>query len=137
MRGLPRCPMSPPSPCRLRLRLPLAPIPAGFRQIDGCTDQPRMREPLGEVAQQFARGRVYLLREQPQIVGIAQSPLKQLMSSLKLAAKGERLDQPEAAEQESSLPRRQAILSLVAADQPIGGQPATAIEGGPAHQLAM
>ena len=55
-----------------------------------------MAEGLGEVAEQLATGRVDLLGQLPQVVGLAQRPLEQCGGPVGLASEGEVVDQPQA-----------------------------------------
>jgi hypothetical protein len=61
-------------------------------------------EGLGEVAEQVAAGRVDLLGQQPQVVGVAEQPLEQHGGPVGLAGEGEVVDQPEAADPKLASP---------------------------------
>jgi hypothetical protein len=65
-------------------------------EVGGGADKPDMAEGLGEVAEQLATGRVDLLGQLPQVVGLAQQPLEQCGGPVGLASEGEVVDQPQA-----------------------------------------
>src|SRR5215217_8345287 len=65
-------------------------------EVGGGADELDMAEGLGEVAEQLATGRVDLLGQLPQVVGLAQQPLEQCDGPVGLASEGEVVDQPQA-----------------------------------------
>src|SRR5438552_15315723 len=74
-----------------------------------------MRERLREVAEEPARFRVVLLREQSDVVAEAEQAFQQRKRVLAFAGEHERLDHPEAARQED------AFRLAAAVDSRIGG----------------
>ena len=82
-----------------------------------------MAEGLGEVAEQLAAGRVDLLGQQPQVVGVAEEPLEQGGGPVGLAGEGEVVDQPEAGDHKARLAVGEPVVGPeVAVDKPVGGQ---------------
>src|SRR2546430_17321666 len=77
-------------------------------------DQGGVRQPLREVAELLARGRIDLLGEQPERVGAAQQIVEQPLSLVEVAGHRERLRQPEAAGEERAFVAAQAVGGLVA-----------------------
>src|ERR1700684_3529722 len=72
-------------------------------------DERQMRECLGEVAKLTTAVRIVFLRQQPNVVAQRQQALEQSPRLLVPPEQHVIVDQPEAAGEESALPRRQAV----------------------------
>jgi hypothetical protein len=89
----------------------------GFGQVDRRVDQSEMGEPLRKIPKEFVRCGVDLLREEPDIVGIAERPIKEVVRGIDLSTQGQRFDEPEGTEHKGPLAVRQAIVVPIAADE--------------------
>src|SRR5436190_24302269 len=73
---------------------------AGAVDLRGRGDEADVAERLREVAEQLAARRVDLLRDQAEVVRVADEPVEQLLGPLDLARLRERRDEPEGADHE-------------------------------------
>src|ERR671931_1967990 len=83
-------------------------------------DQPDVAERLWEVAEQLAGPGVHLLRQQPHVVGVRDRALEHRPGPIDPSGHGQRLRQPERAEQERALVTGEpvdALLGAVPVDQ--------------------
>src|ERR1700730_8466451 len=89
----------------------------GLGDRPGGVDQPDVAEGLGIIAQHLPRLRVDLLGEQSDVVGVGDRLLELPPGTIELARRGERLSQPEGADEEAALLTLQAVVRAVAVDQ--------------------
>ena len=78
-----------------------------------------MAERLRKVAEQLAAGRVDLLGEQTDVVGVTRRALERCPGTPDVAGQGQRLCQPEGTEQERPLGALESILAQIAVDKAV------------------
>src|SRR5919205_2989594 len=81
-----------------------------------------MGKSLGEVPQQHALRGIDLLREQPEVIGVAHDLLEEVVRVVEPTTEGQGIYQPEATEGKGGLTTWQSILGAVPVDKALMGQ---------------
>src|SRR5215213_1200574 len=109
-------------------------------ESERAVDQRQVRQRLREVADQPLCTRVVLLAQQPHVVTQREQPLEELFGLALAADAPQRLDQPEAADQERSLVPGKAVVGFaraVAQDEAVFGQLVSYRLDGAYHPLVV